>query len=63
MERRTRESHPRAHLRLERREEADRRRTKSGGGVNGGGAVELWGGCVKARLRFGAARGGGAGLK
>jgi hypothetical protein len=39
--RRARAFHPRAHLRLERREAADRRRTEGGGGANGGGAVEL----------------------
>jgi hypothetical protein len=39
--RRARAFHPRAHLRLERREAADRRWTESGGGANGGGAVGL----------------------
>jgi hypothetical protein len=40
--RRARAFHTRAHLRLERREAADRRWTEGGGGANGGGAN--WGG-------------------
>jgi hypothetical protein len=64
LERGTRAFHPRAHLRLERREAVDRRRTEGGGGANGGGAVEL-GGEVVRQLEGGVVRrgSGGDGLK